>query len=613
MLHLGQYAQRLPLVIETMNNPFLTPVPSNVASKADVDTYNQEAWKLRRSDTAHAITLGEKALVLAKASKYAAGCAHANLVLGYCYTRLSSPKSALRHTKLALEQFLKLNDKEGELKALNTLGIIHGDSGNLPEALKTFLSLIALCNDLDDQKGAADALNNAGLVYLYMGDLATALEHHLQALERFRTINRPEGEVQAMLNIGVVNYELGRYTEALEYFTSAETLDKPTDDGTDALILTNLGRSHLKLGNFVQALDHTQKSLALFEQVGNRLGTSLALDDLGLTYAQMNQITEASDCFNRGLWIKRELGDKKGQAETCIHLGRLYTRQGQLELALDTLHEGLSCAQEANARTEVYKAHEALAEAYKQNRQFRESCSHLENYTSLKDKVFNEASDLRLQGLRVRFEVEQTEKEKEIFRLKNVELANLVETLNKQKEALQKASEDKSVLLEQLEKQAREDGLTGLYNRRFFDTRLEQEFTRSSRYNRPLSIMICDIDNFKDVNDSYSHQIGDKVLQRVADILQDKVRQIDTVARYGGEEFIILFPETAGEDAVKVSERIRQAVQTHPWTELAPDLKVTLSMGVAHDLSVPNYEKLVGLADAKLYEAKHNGKNQVRC
>ena len=81
---------------------------------------------------------------------------------------------------------------------------------------------------------------------------------------------------------------------------------------------------------------------------------------------------------------------------------------------------------------------------------------------------------------------------------------------------------------------------------------------------------------------------------------------------YGGEEFIILFPETAGEDAAKVSERIREAVQNHPWSEVDPELTITISMGVADDLSVPNYEKLVGLADAKLYEAKRNGKNQVR-
>lgn len=582
------------------------------AARERVKALNEEAWALRRSDTLQAFALGEQALDLAKDLAYEEGEAYANLVLGYCHVRLSSPKLALEATKLALKQFEALGDKEGELKALNTLGMVYGDSGNLPGALKTFLSLIALCTDLRDESGLADALNNTGLVYLYLGDFATALDYFLQAVKHFRDLERTEGEVKATLNIGVVNYELGRYSEALSYFTSAKAVDKAEDKATDALILTNLGRTQLKLGNFVQALTHTQASLGLFEQLGDRLGSSLALDDLGLTHAQTNQIDEASDCFNRGLLIKRELGDKKGQAETCIHLGKLYTRQGQLELALDTLHEGLSCALEADANTEVYKAHQALAETYKQNRQFRESCLHLEAYMKLKDEAFNEASDLRLQGLKVRFEVEQTEKEKEIYRLKNVELAETVDALNKQKAALQGANEDKSVLLKQLEKQAREDGLTGLYNRRFFDTRLEQEFTRSSRYARPLSVVLCDVDNFKRVNDDFSHQVGDEVLRRVAKILQEKVRQVDTVARYGGEEFVIMFPETEGKDAATVSERIRQAIQSHPWEEVAPELRITISMGVADDLSVPNFEKLVGLADAKLYEAKRSGRNQVR-
>ena len=211
----------------------------------------------------------------------------------------------------------------------------------------------------------------------------------------------------------------------------------------------------------------------------------------------------------------------------------------------------------------------------------------------------------------MRFEVEQTVKEKEIYRLKNVELAEAVGKLRELTASLQKADEDKTALLARLEVQAREDGLTGVYNRRYFDAKLEEEFERAARYNAPMSVMICDIDNFKRVNDDFSHQVGDEVLRRVAGIFKARVRGVDTVARYGGEEFVILFPQTPLKEAAEVSERIREAVAAAPWHEVAPGLRVTISAGMSDDLSVSNHEKLVGLADAKLYQAKRSGKNRV--
>ena len=590
---------------QTLEEPLATP--------EQVDGLTEAAWELRRSDAHSALKLARQALVSAEHLGYASGEAYSRLALGYAKMRLSRPQEALVSVQAALELFQQLDDNEGKLKALNTLGIIYGGSSDLTAALKTFIDLQKLCAELGDRKGEADALNNTGLAYLYLGDFSDALEHHLRALKLFQHLEFQQGEVQTLLNIGVVYYELERYEEALEHFLKSQAVCQPDqDENVHALILTNLGRSYLKLGDFVQALTHSQESLTVFRHLNDRRGESYTLDDLGLTYRAAGRVAQARQCFLEGLSIKKDLGDTKGTAETCLHLGRLYLEQGRLEPALEVLLEGLTNAREAAAKTQIYKAHQALAEVYEQRRAFREACLHLKQYGALKDEVFNETSDLRLHGLQVRFEVEQTEKEKEIYRLKNDELAELVEELKRRSAALQKADHDKSALLEQVEKQAREDGLTGLYNRRYFDGKLEQEFARSRRYRHPLSVMICDIDNFKRVNDDFSHQMGDEVLRQVARILLEETRQSDTVARYGGEEFIVLFPETRRHEAAVLSERIRNAVKDYPWQNLDPALKVTLSMGVSDDMSAANHEKLVALADAKQYEAKKNGKNQVR-
>ncbi len=163
-----------------------------------------------------------------------------------------------------------------------------------------------------------------------------------------------------------------------------------------------------------------------------------------------------------------------------------------------------------------------------------------------------------------------------------------------------------------LERQAREDGLTGLYNRRFLEERMAEEFSRCKRFGRTLSIAMADIDYFKRVNDSFSHQIGDQVLKTMARLFRQSLRGIDVISRYGGEEFLIIFPETPASGAAAVCEKLRLAVECQDWTVLHPELAVTISIGVTDDLSVENYEKMIVAADTRLYQAKHAGRNRVQ-
>ena len=156
------------------------------------------------------------------------------------------------------------------------------------------------------------------------------------------------------------------------------------------------------------------------------------------------------------------------------------------------------------------------------------------------------------------------------------------------------------------------DGLTGIYNRRFFDYKLKEEFHRHRRYKRPLSLIIFDIDFFKKVNDTYGHQGGDFVLKEIAAVVGGSIRETDFLARYGGEEFCCLLPETPKEAAVTLAERLRKKVQTHEMTFEDTQIKVTISLGVsATGIVSENPDVLIQEADAFLYEAKKRGRNRV--
>ncbi len=166
---------------------------------------------------------------------------------------------------------------------------------------------------------------------------------------------------------------------------------------------------------------------------------------------------------------------------------------------------------------------------------------------------------------------------------------------------------------EQLKRLTNIDHLTGLFNRRYLAEVLEAEFFRARRNRESLSLVMVDIDFFKQVNDTYGHQNGDLVLSSVAGLVQQQMRAYDSAARYGGEEFALVFPGTSLNGGVVAAERLRQAVLDFSFPPPLEDLTVTVSAGVATYPSpqVDNIDSLFRRADEALYRAKQNGRNRV--
>jgi diguanylate cyclase (GGDEF)-like protein len=163
---------------------------------------------------------------------------------------------------------------------------------------------------------------------------------------------------------------------------------------------------------------------------------------------------------------------------------------------------------------------------------------------------------------------------------------------------------------ETLSRRANRDGLTGLFNRRYMDEKLQEEMDRAVRYNRPLSLIMIDIDRFKKINDTYGHQKGDQVLTTVAKILSITSRNMDILCRYGGEEMTFILPETSPDHALVMAEMCRQRISDNVLKET--DVKVTISLGVAGVSShCATVENLIAASDRALYRAKDKGRDRV--
>jgi diguanylate cyclase len=168
------------------------------------------------------------------------------------------------------------------------------------------------------------------------------------------------------------------------------------------------------------------------------------------------------------------------------------------------------------------------------------------------------------------------------------------------------------VMYEQkLVQMAKIDGLTGIYNRRYLDSRLTEELERSRRHGNPLSILMLDIDHFKMINDSHGHICGDYALRKISVLLQETVRSSDILGRYGGEEFCCVLPETAFEQAIVLAERCREQIAAKPLVCEDHQARITISIGVTAQHRDDTLDSIIKRADDALYQAKHTGRNRV--
>jgi two-component system cell cycle response regulator len=182
-------------------------------------------------------------------------------------------------------------------------------------------------------------------------------------------------------------------------------------------------------------------------------------------------------------------------------------------------------------------------------------------------------------------------------------------SLNNRLLAMQHELERKNSDLQRL---AYHDTLTGLFNRRAILARLNEWLLIVRRYGGRLSIAMLDLDNFKQVNDTFGHRVGDRVLADIANLLQRSVRQTDFCGRYGGEEFLVILPQTDAAGAAIMAERMRSAVEDTPiHTPPAHTLNITASFGAAECCEGDDEDLLIGRADAALYRAKDKGRNRV--
>lgn len=525
---------------------------------ASIDAMIDEILASCQDKSESAVTLGEKALELAEQSNLPELSTRVQTALAQAYMfngrYRESLDIAVRTVNIAKNQKPDLH-----ASALGVLAHVYDVLGTYQNSLQIRLEQLKIVTQFENKLDMAEVLHSIGVAYARMDDHAISLEHYEQAYELKKELN-----------------------------ASAESLGKT---------LNNIGLANRNLRILDKALAAHEKSVQVMEQAGSLFLTAAARANLARAQEEAGDVESAIGNYEKAMKIIEGTDNLYFVSEISRDYAELEVRQNNYEHARDLCESALKIAYQTGAKPEIFKAHQLLVTIYENLEKYSKSLHHMRRFHAVEKEVHSNEAEAQIHNLRILHEVERKEQENRIYRLKNVELAN----------ALTKAEE----LQHLLEKQSLEDQLTGLFNRRYLNHQLQLETDRAIRHDQPLSLVLCDLDYFKKVNDHFSHTVGDRVLSTIGKILKSNIRQEDVAARFGGEEFVLLLPQTTGEQARTVCEHIRQAIESYEWSSLAPGLSITMSFGISDLVSLEDHESMLHDADMRLYDAKNNGRNQV--
>jgi len=440
------------------------------------------------------------------------------------------------------------------------------------------------------------SLNSLAKSYAQMTLYTEALNALAKVEKLTHKHNFKEAEAKATTTMAWVSASLHDYNDAIAYSTRARSLYRNIGDkGQEAAALTQVANSHLAMGYAQRALHFAEqaKKLAVESKQNDQLA-SVHLS-FGDAYKHMESFEKALKHFNKALSYQSKARDAssndRGNSatytvlnhQTLLKIGATYRDMGNTVKALNYIQEALQLVEVRGQINALYNCHFEMSLLYKKMGDYRTSLKHFQQYHKFERDVLAAKADSELRALKITREVESAKREAAILKHKNIELEVTVKELEDTKGELEQRNNQLTKLNKRIHELSIRDGLTGLYNRRFLDENLPRLFAEAKRYKRSLCLAMLDIDHFKKLNDNYSHQMGDEVLKKVAEIYLDNLRNVDIAARYGGEEFSIIMPVTDLEAAHQGCERIREAIEIYPWHEFHEDMQVTVSIGLSHN------------------------------
>ncbi len=421
---------------------------SIVETIADIDELLAEAERIMRSDPVRlrelAVEIHEASLELA----YIRGLAFAEFYRGMAARRTSDYEMALIAYQNALEAFQKINEEIGIRRSLRQIGLVHQTVDRHDQALEYFWRELELWERLEDSTGIAGTLINIAITYYSITQFDLALEHCFKALDLVVEQDANVMHAGIYVNVANVYMAISEYASAMEHQLRALEIYKKIDDKIgESRTLLNIGWNYFQISQYERALEYGQQALQQFEVLADREQKAIALLQIGQIYARLTMNREALEFLELSLQLAREVDNHRVSTDALRAIGDMYEKLGNMMLAEGHYTKALEIAVQIGNRQWEYELSELLAKLYEQLDQPQKSLQHYKQYIAIKDIVQDERRRQSISEMQMRFNVEKSEREKEIYRLKNIELADALGKVELLNEHLADINSEKNELL----------------------------------------------------------------------------------------------------------------------------------------------------------------------
>ncbi len=504
------------------------------------------------------------------------------LARGSAFEKQGRVGEAIRAYEAAKTAAERTNDRRTLIEALTLLGYLQYVQGDINTALVNLQRGDAVAREIGDEAAENTLLANIAHIYAdpTVAQYDRALEYYLQLLPRYESRRAAEDVADTLFNIASTYDSKEDLTTALDWYRRALAAEKQLDRPEDmAYVKRSMGVTLGKLGRPAEALPLLDDALRVFAGGGNQHGAMVVRQSRGI--------------------VQRRAGNAAAAIADLEATRQWYTKQ-------------------QNTRY-LEKTEEELARAYALAGRWRDAYDAESRHARLQRELAEKLREEHTSRLRVQFDADRKESENRALLRANaaasrirrlqatvlilgaaiiVVLAYLMVRLTRDKQRMRDM--------------AMTDELTRLPNRRHLFAAAEEQLRHARASHDPLSVIAFDIDHFKRINDRWGHAAGDTVLQRVAHACRTALRPGDVIGRTGGEEFVAVLPLTREAGAAAVAERLRQAVEAADFSDIDPQLQITISLGVvAEDTAGDSVARLLANADRLLYRAKELGRNRV--
>ncbi len=480
---------------------------------------------------------------------------------------------------------------------------------------------IALARALHEKENnsapLAGALNGVAVIFLDAGNYLVAQSLLAEGLEWARLNRQNALETFILSNIALIKSASGQYHEAAATF--AEIARRHALRGRHAArikALGNFAHNALAEARYAEAEAACIEALEAAAAFGVRQTEPRIRTLHGKLLRLTNCLDEAETTLKIGYEQARGAGDRQRLPLLRAEQGLVAHARNDNQAAIALLDEALLLSGETERASDTLEIFQYLAIVSEASGDSATALHYYKEHYRASQKLEAAAAARRYEASlfavrlgKAQLEMEAAQREASLQRRRQQQ------ELNETNQALTVAIIEKRTLLEELREQARllaeladKDPLTNLYNRCFMDRRLP-ETLKAAEQN--VSVAVIDIDNFKPINDRFSHETGDFVLRIVSHLIRENIRPGDVLARYGGDKFVFVLNHIGCEDASAVCERLRKAIGAYPWRDLYRGLGVTISVGISHSGEANTAEKLIAIAGDRLYKAKAAGKNRV--